>query len=71
MREWRRQALDGGQLHRLLADDDQAFEQEDGGGRHTRQVLERCSVFMCGISQYVNLWGTMVGYTITATISMV
>uniref|UniRef100_A0A0E0GGP4 Amino acid transporter transmembrane domain-containing protein n=1 Tax=Oryza nivara TaxID=4536 RepID=A0A0E0GGP4_ORYNI len=30
MREWRRQALDGGQLHRLLTDDDQAFEQEDG-----------------------------------------
>ncbi|KAG8054520.1 hypothetical protein GUJ93_ZPchr0001g32925 [Zizania palustris] len=28
-------------------------------------------VFMCGIAQYVNLWGTMVGYTITATISMV
>jgi hypothetical protein len=27
-------------------------------------------VFMCGIAQYVNLWGTMVGYTITATISM-
>jgi len=25
---------------------------------------------MCGIAQYVNLWGTMVGYTITATISM-
>uniref|UniRef100_A0A453G2U3 Amino acid transporter transmembrane domain-containing protein n=1 Tax=Aegilops tauschii subsp. strangulata TaxID=200361 RepID=A0A453G2U3_AEGTS len=29
------------------------------------------SVFMCGIAQYGNLWGTMVGYTITATISMV
>lgn len=27
-------------------------------------------VYMCAVAQYVNLWGTMVGYTITATISM-
>ncbi|CAA6675030.1 unnamed protein product [Spirodela intermedia] len=27
-------------------------------------------VFLCGVAQYANLWGTMVGYTITATASM-
>ncbi|KAL5222822.1 hypothetical protein ABZP36_027535 [Zizania latifolia] len=36
-----------------------------------RSYLSPREVFMCGIAQYVNLWGTMVGYTITATISMV
>ncbi|AQK99144.1 amino acid permease 5-like isoform X1 [Zea mays] len=35
-----------------------------------RSYLSPREVFMCGVAQYVNLWGTMVGYTITATISM-
>ncbi|CAA6668282.1 unnamed protein product [Spirodela intermedia] len=33
-------------------------------GRRPREV------FLCGVAQYANLWGTMVGYTITATASM-
>ncbi|XP_072999310.1 amino acid permease 8-like [Typha latifolia] len=36
-----------------------------------RSYLGRREVFMCGVAQYVNLWGTMVGYTITATTSMI
>ncbi|XP_038989801.1 amino acid permease 6-like isoform X2 [Phoenix dactylifera] len=35
-----------------------------------RSYLGPKEVFMCGVAQYVNLWGTMVGYTITATTSM-
>ncbi|KAJ3671595.1 hypothetical protein LUZ60_007674 [Juncus effusus] len=29
------------------------------------------SVILCGCAQYVNLWGTLVGYTITASTSMI
>ncbi|KAJ4810830.1 Amino acid permease 8 [Rhynchospora pubera] len=36
-----------------------------------RSYLSPREVYMCAVAQYVNLWGTMVGYTITATISMV
>ncbi|XP_077231732.1 amino acid permease 6-like [Tasmannia lanceolata] len=35
-----------------------------------RSYLGPRSVLMCGIAQYVNLWGAMVGYTVTATRSM-
>ncbi|KAG9456988.1 hypothetical protein H6P81_001496 [Aristolochia fimbriata] len=35
-----------------------------------RSYLGPKRVFMCGVAQYINLWGTMVGYTITASISM-
>ncbi|MQL78266.1 hypothetical protein Taro_010699 [Colocasia esculenta] len=35
-----------------------------------RAYLGPKEVFMCGVAQYANLWGTMVGYTITATTSM-
>ena len=27
-------------------------------------------ILMCGVAQYVNLWGTLVGYNITANTSM-
>jgi hypothetical protein len=27
-------------------------------------------VVLCGCAQFVNLWGTLVGYTITASASM-
>ncbi|WOK94611.1 amino acid permease 6-like [Canna indica] len=36
-----------------------------------RSYLGPREVVMCGVAQYVNLWGTLVGYTITATTSMV
>ncbi|OAY78435.1 Amino acid permease 8 [Ananas comosus] len=29
------------------------------------------NVFLCGLAQYINLWGTLVGYTITASTSMI
>jgi len=35
-----------------------------------RCYLGRKSVLLCGCAQYVNLWGTLVGYTITASTSM-
>ncbi|XP_068649359.1 amino acid permease 3-like [Aristolochia californica] len=35
-----------------------------------RSYLGPKRVFMCGVAQYINLWGTMVGYTITASVSM-
>lgn len=35
-----------------------------------RAYLTSREVFLCGFAQYVNLWGTLVGYTITAAISM-
>ncbi|KAG0486957.1 hypothetical protein HPP92_009052 [Vanilla planifolia] len=35
-----------------------------------RAYLGPREVFLCGCAQYVNLWGTLVGYTITAAISM-
>lgn len=35
-----------------------------------RCYLGRRSVVLCGCAQYVNLWGTLVGYTITASASM-
>ncbi|KAK8949557.1 Amino acid permease 2 [Platanthera zijinensis] len=35
-----------------------------------RAYLTPREVFLCGSAQYVNLWGTLVGYTITAAISM-
>jgi hypothetical protein len=31
---------------------------------------DRKNVILCGCAQYVNLWGTLVGYTITASSSM-
>ncbi|VAI15121.1 unnamed protein product [Triticum turgidum subsp. durum] len=36
-----------------------------------RCYLGRKNVLLCGCAQYVNLWGTLVGYTITASTSMV
>ncbi len=33
-------------------------------------VLGPKNVMLCGCAQYVNLWGTLVGYTITASASM-
>lgn len=36
-----------------------------------RAYLGPREVFMCGVAQYINLWGTMVGYNITATASMI
>nr|XP_010911832.1 amino acid permease 6 [Elaeis guineensis] len=36
-----------------------------------RSYLGPKEVFMCGVAQYVNLWGVMVGYTVTATTSMI
>jgi len=36
-----------------------------------RCYLGRKSVLLCGCAQYVNLWGTLVGYTITASTSMI
>ncbi|KAJ3703906.1 hypothetical protein LUZ61_007611 [Rhynchospora tenuis] len=36
-----------------------------------RNYLGRTSVILCGSAQYVNLWGTLVGYTITASTSMI
>ncbi|KAG6531239.1 amino acid permease 6-like [Zingiber officinale] len=35
-----------------------------------RSYLGPKQVFLCGCAQYVNLWGTLVGYTITASTSM-
>jgi amino acid permease len=35
-----------------------------------RCYLGRKNVLLCGCAQYVNLWGTLVGYTITASTSM-
>ncbi|WOL14268.1 amino acid permease 6 [Canna indica] len=35
-----------------------------------RSYLGPRHVFLCGCAQYVNLWGTLVGYTITASASM-
>ncbi|XP_078447331.1 amino acid permease 6-like [Wolffia australiana] len=35
-----------------------------------RSYLGPREVFFCGLAQFANLWGTMVGYTITATTSM-
>ncbi|PKU82997.1 amino acid permease 8 [Dendrobium catenatum] len=35
-----------------------------------RAYLGPREVFLCGCAQYINLWGTLVGYTITAAISM-
>ncbi|GJM87772.1 hypothetical protein PR202_ga03763 [Eleusine coracana subsp. coracana] len=36
-----------------------------------RCYLDRKNVILCGCAQYVNLWGTLVGYTITASTSMI
>ncbi|KAF3321701.1 amino acid permease 6-like protein [Carex littledalei] len=36
-----------------------------------RCYLGRKSEILCGCAQYVNLWGTLVGYTITASTSMI
>nr|ACG29199.1 AAP6 [Zea mays] len=36
-----------------------------------RCYLDRKNVVLCGCAQYVNLWGTLVGYTITASASMI
>ncbi|CAL9122558.1 Amino acid permease [Musa troglodytarum] len=36
-----------------------------------RSYLGPKHVFFCGCAQYVNLWGTLVGYTITASTSMI
>nr|CAB3459615.1 unnamed protein product [Digitaria exilis] len=36
-----------------------------------RCYLGRKNVLLCGAAQYVNLWGTLVGYTITASASMI
>ncbi|KAL6906201.1 hypothetical protein ACP4OV_003802 [Aristida adscensionis] len=36
-----------------------------------RCYLGRTNVLLCGAAQYVNLWGTLVGYTITASTSMI
>ncbi|KAM0940786.1 putative amino acid transporter, transmembrane domain-containing protein [Dioscorea sansibarensis] len=36
-----------------------------------RAYLGPREVSLCGCAQYVNLWGTMVGYTITASTSMI
>lgn len=36
-----------------------------------RCYLGRKNVLLCGCAQYVNLWGTLVGYTITASTSMI
>ncbi|WVZ88811.1 hypothetical protein U9M48_035284 [Paspalum notatum var. saurae] len=36
-----------------------------------RCYLGRTNVLLCGAAQYVNLWGTLVGYTITASASMI
>ncbi|XP_073013179.1 amino acid permease 6-like [Typha latifolia] len=36
-----------------------------------RRYLGPTNVFFCGCAQYVNLWGTLVGYTITASTSMI
>ncbi|XP_008786489.1 amino acid permease 6-like isoform X1 [Phoenix dactylifera] len=36
-----------------------------------RSYLGPRKVFFCGCAQYVNLWGTLVGYTITASTSMI
>ncbi|CAL9135306.1 unnamed protein product [Musa textilis] len=36
-----------------------------------RSYLGPKHVFLCGCAQYVNLWGTLVGYTITASTSMI
>ncbi|CDJ26456.1 hypothetical protein CFC21_043132 [Triticum aestivum] len=60
----------------LLANAYRAPDPVTGARNHTytdavRSYLSPREVFMCGIAQYGNLWGTMVGYTITATISMV
>ncbi|KAL5672580.1 hypothetical protein ACJX0J_016886, partial [Zea mays] len=35
-----------------------------------RCYLDRKYVVLCGCAQYVNLWATLVGYTITASASM-
>ncbi|CAL9043471.1 unnamed protein product [Musa banksii] len=35
-----------------------------------RSCLGPRDVFICGVTQYVMLWGTMIGYTITAATSM-
>ncbi|KAJ3678048.1 hypothetical protein LUZ60_001851 [Juncus effusus] len=60
----------------LLADSYRAPDPVTGSRNRTymtavRSYLSPTEVYMCGVAQYVNLWGCMVGYTITATISMI
>ncbi|KAF3329848.1 amino acid permease 6-like protein [Carex littledalei] len=59
----------------LLADTYRAPDPVTGSRNPTyteavRAYLSPRKVNICGVVQYVNLWGTLVGYTITAAISM-